>query len=105
MMEDEIATFARSNHGRIICVLPLLDQLSGAHPDTPPDELVGQVDAALDRMYREGRASFAGHPWLEASPTSVAGFLKGRFSELRFDATTRRWSWSDTAWTENITVH
>jgi hypothetical protein len=104
MVDNEIVSFASSNGGQITSVLPLLDHLSRAHPDTPADELVGQVDAAFDRLYRAGRAWFAGHRWLSEQPSTVAGFLQGRVAELRYDTTTRTWSWSDTAWTENITV-
>ncbi len=104
MVDDEIVSFANENGGKITCVLPLLDYLSTAHPDLPANELVARVDGALDRLYRAHRASFAAHRWLTQSPSTVAGFLLGRVAELRHDPTTRTWSWSDTAWTENITV-
>ncbi len=104
MVDDEIAAFARGQGGRITSVLPLLDHLARAHPELAPDDLVAHVDAAVDRLYRAGRASFAGHRWLGEPPATVAGFLQRRRGELRCDARTCRWAWSDTEWTENITL-
>jgi len=102
-MDDEILAFASRTGGSLPSVLPLLDHLSAAHPSLSPDDLVHQVDAALDRLYRAKRAFFAGHRWLD-TPPSVAGFLVGRLPELRFDPATRTWSWTGTAWTDNLTI-
>jgi hypothetical protein len=104
MVDEEIARYARTNGGQITSIVTLLDHLSGVHLDTPPDELVAQVDAALDRLYRAGRASFAGHRWLSEPPSTVAGFLNRRLGQLRFDATACTWTWSGVEWTENVTV-
>lgn len=104
IVDDEIANFAEGNDGRIVSILPLLDHLSRAHPETSPDELLVQVDAAFERLYCAGRALFAGHRWLSDRPATVAGFLTGRRGELGYDAATRTWAWSETQWTENVTV-
>ena len=105
-IDDEIVEFATAagNSGHMQSLLPLLDHLSEAHPDTPPDKLVAQVDAAFDRLYRAGRATFAGHRWLSENLSTVAGFLLGRVAELHYDTTTCTWRWTDTAWTDNVTV-
>ncbi|NVB80624.1 MAG: hypothetical protein HOV81_19675 [Kofleriaceae bacterium] len=105
MLDDEILTFAVEHDGNIPSVLPVLDHLARLHPEMAPGELVAQVDAAIDRMYRAGRAFFAGHRWLmHERPPAVAGFLMRRLGELHYDAQTRTWSWTGTQWTDNITV-
>jgi hypothetical protein len=103
-IDDDILAFAARRSGSLPSVLPLLDHLSAAHPDLLPTDLVHQLDAALDRLYRARRAFFAGHRWLDENPPSVAGSLIARLSDLHFDPTTRTWSWTGTAWTDNITI-
>jgi hypothetical protein len=105
MLDDEILRFAVEHGGHIPSVLPLLDHLARVHPELAPGELVAQVDAAVDRLYRAGRVAFAGHRWIvHELPAAVAGFLTRRLGELRFDETTRTWSWTGTQWTDNINV-
>jgi hypothetical protein len=88
MLDDEILQFAVEHAGHIPSVLPLLDHL-----------------ARVDRLYRVRRVAFAGHRWIvHELPTAVAGFLTRRLGELRFDETTRTWSWTGTQWTDNIKV-
>jgi hypothetical protein len=71
----------------------------------PGPELVANVDAAIDGMYRAGRAFFAGHRWsLYDPPKAVAGFLMRHLGELRYDPKTQTWSFTGTPWTANITV-
>lgn len=104
MIDDEIIDFAASAGGRITSIVPLLDHLARAHPELAPDELVADVDAAIDRLYRDRRATFAGHRWLSERPAKVAGFLIARRAELRWEPGARTWSWTGTQWTENLYV-
>ena len=100
-MEAEFiaATVAEQEYtGGPVEICAVLNRLPRGLLSGPDDQVVDEVGALMDDLYRRGELACPGHRWLSGPPpTSIRDHLVGLHARgnVRRDAATGEWTWVD----------